>query len=141
MNSRSLSRLVRLRRLQDDAAKANLLRANASRADAEMERIRRTEALTALRLPERADAASWLAVTASRQSAALAIRDSIEVLRHSAVQAQAATDEWTKARTALRGFERLEEMRAEVERARELALEQREQDDRSASRAHDEVER
>ena len=97
----------------------------------------RAEVLQSLHLPDRADAATFLAMTASRQSAAIAVRDSAELVRLATAGAEAATADWARARAAARGLERLEERQRELH-ARELqAREQREQDDRSATRAGD----
>ncbi len=81
MNGRMLARLLRLRQLQHDAAKVALANANEARRATEEERLRRAEMLHSLHLPDRADAATWLAMAASRQSAALAVSDSAELVR------------------------------------------------------------
>ncbi len=135
MNGRTLSRLLRLRQLQHDGAKATLARANDVKRSAENDSVQRAEVLQSLHLPDRADAATFLAMTASRQSAAIAVRDSAELVRLATAGAEAATADWARARAAARGLERLEERQRELH-ARELqAREQREQDDRSATRA------
>jgi len=51
------------------------------------------------------------------------------------VGVQDATAEWSQARAAARGLERLELRQQERERDAAIAREQREQDDRSATRA------
>jgi flagellar biosynthesis chaperone FliJ len=135
MNGHTLSRLLRLRQLQHDQAKGELVRANDAQRQAAAEAQRRAEVLGSLQLPDRAEAATWLAVAAARQSAALAVRDSRELVRLAAVGVQDATTEWSHARAAARGLERLELRQQEIERAALIAREQREQDDRSASRS------
>jgi hypothetical protein len=135
MNGRTLARLLRLRQLQHDVAKGGLVRANDSQRQAGAEAHRRAEALAALQLPDRAEAVTWLAMAAARQSAALAVRDSRELVRLASVGVQEASVEWSQARAAARGFERLEQHQQELERAEQRAREQREQDDRSATRA------
>ena len=135
MNGRTLSRLLRLRQLQHDAAKVTLATANDAKRTAEDERTRRAEVLQSLHLPERADAATFLAMTASRQSAAIAVRDSAELVRLATSGAEAATADWARARAAARGLERLDERQRELHAKELQAREQREQDDRSATRA------
>jgi flagellar FliJ protein len=135
VNGRTLTRLLRLRQLQHDAAKATLANANNAKRSAEEESARRAEILQSLHLPDRAEAATWLAMAASRQSAALAVRDSAELARLATAGAEGATADWARARAAARGLERLEERQRTAERAELQAREQREQDDRSATRA------
>jgi len=135
MNGRGLSRLLRLRQLQHDAAKGKLLRANDAQQLAELERQRRSEVLQSLQLPDRAEAANWLATTASRQSAALAVLDGAELLRIASATAEGAAADWARARAAARGLERLEQRSRELAIKQQQARDQREQDDRSATRA------
>jgi flagellar biosynthesis chaperone FliJ len=135
MNSRTLARLLRLRQLQHDLAKVALVNANESRQQAAAEARRRTEVLQSLQLPERDEAVTFLAMTAARQSAALAVRDSRELVRLAQVGATDASAEWSHARSAARGLERLEQRQQDQLRADLTKREQREQDDRSATRA------
>lgn len=135
MNGRMLARLLRLRQLQHDAAKVALANANEARRATEEERLRRAEMLHSLHLPDRADAATWLAMAASRQSAALAVSDSAELVRLAVAEAEGAAQDWSRARAAARGLERIEERQREAEAHDRQAREQREQDDRSATRA------
>jgi flagellar FliJ protein len=135
MNGKSLARLLRLRQLQHDVAKGGLVRANDSQRRAAAEAHRRAEALAALQLPDRDEAVTWLAMAAARRSAALAVRDSRELVRLASVSVEEASAEWSHARAAARGLERLEQRQQELERAEHRAREQREQDDRSATRA------
>jgi flagellar FliJ protein len=135
MRGSTLSRLLRLRQLQHDQAKGGLVRANDARRQAAAEAQRRAEVLASLHLPDRDEAVTWLAVAAARQSAALAVRDSRELVRLSTVTVQEASAEWSQARAAARGLERLEQRQRDSERADARAREQREQDDRSATRA------
>jgi flagellar biosynthesis chaperone FliJ len=135
MNGRALSRLLRLRQLQHDLAKVALVGANNAKQQAADEAKRRNEVLQSLHLPDRDDAVTFLAMTAARQSAALAVRDSRELLRLAKVGAQEATSEWSQARAAARGLERLEQRQQDQSRADLAKRDQREQDDRSATRA------
>jgi flagellar protein FliJ len=135
VNGHTLARLLRLRQLQHDVAKGGLVRANDSQRQAAAEAHRRAAALAALQLPDRDEAVTWLAMAAAQQSAALAVRDSRELVRLASVSVQEASAEWSQARAAARGLERLEQRQQELERADQRAREQREQDDRSATRA------
>lgn len=135
MNGRTLSRLLRLRQLQHDMAKVVLVRANESEQQAKLEVIRRGEVLQSMQLPDRGEAVTWLAVAAARQSAALAVRDGRELVRQATEHTQDARADWSRARSAARGMERLELHQQEQERAADQAREQREQDDQSATRA------
>jgi len=135
MKGHTLSRLLRLRQVQHDQAKGALVRANEAQRQAEAEARRRAEVLASLQLPERGEAVTWLAMAAARQSAALAVRDSRELVRLAAIGVHDASAEWSHARAAARGLERLAERQQEAERAEATAREQREQDDRSATRA------
>lgn len=135
MNGRLLARLLRLRQIQHDLAKVTLVRANEAQQQAELEAHRRSEVLRSMQLPDREEAVTWLAMAAARQSAALAVRDGRELVRLAALDAGQATSEWTRARAAARGLERLEQHQQQLARADERAREQREQDDRSATQA------
>jgi flagellar FliJ protein len=135
MNSRLLARLLRLRQIQHDMAKVTLVRANEAQQQAELEANRRAEVLRSMQLPDRGEAVTWLAMAAARQSAALAVRDGRELVRLAAADTGQASSEWSRARAAARGLERLEQRQQELARADERAREQREQDDRSATRA------
>ena len=104
MNGRTLARLLRLRQLQHDGAKVTLARANDAKRSAEADSAYRAEVLQSLHLPDRAEAATFLAMTASRQSAAIAVRDSAELVRLATVGAEAATADWARARAAARGL-------------------------------------
>jgi flagellar biosynthesis chaperone FliJ len=135
MNSRMLARLLRLRQIQHDMAKVTLVRANDAQQQAELEASRRAEVLRSLQLPDRDSAVTWLAMAASRQSAALAVRDGRELVRIAAENVERASGEWSQARAAARGLERLEQQQQAIARAAEQAREQREQDDRAATAA------
>ena len=137
MNARMLARLLRLRQIEHDMAKVTLVRANEAQQQAELEATRRAEVLRSLQLPDRDNAVTWLAMAASRQSAALAVRDGRELVRLATTDAEQASLEWSRARAAARGFERLEEQQQAIARAAERAREQREQDDRAATAAAD----
>jgi len=141
MNSRMLARLLRLRQIQHDMAKVTLVRANDAQQQAELEASRRAEVLRSLQLPDRDAAVTWLAMAASRQSAALAVRDGRELVRLAAENADQASGEWTRARAAARGLERLEQQQQAIARAQQQASEQREQDDRAATAAVAEAQR
>jgi flagellar biosynthesis chaperone FliJ len=135
VNTRLLARLLRLRQIQHDMAKVTLVRANETQHQAELEASRRAEVLRSMQLPERDEAVTWLAMAAARQSAALAVRDGRELVRLTTAEASQATSEWSHARAAARGLERLEQRQQELARSEERAREQREADDRSATRA------
>ncbi len=135
MKGSTLARLLRLRQIQHDQAKAVLVRANEARGDADAEARRRAEVLHSMHLPEREEAITFLAVTAARQSAALAVRDSRDLLRITTDGVHLATADWSHARAAARGLERLEERHQEQLEVEQRKEEQREQDDRSATRA------
>lgn len=141
MNSRMLARLLRLRQIQHDMAKVTLVRANEAQNQAELEASRRAEVLRSLQLPDRDEAVTWLAMAAARQSAALAVRDSRELVRIAAADVDDAASEWSRARAAARGLERLEERQQSLARAEEQRREQREQDDRAATAAVSEAQR
>jgi flagellar biosynthesis chaperone FliJ len=135
MKDSTLARLLRLRQLQHDLAKGALVRANEDRQEAAAEAHRRAEVLASLRLPDRDEGIHFLAMAAAQRSAALAVRDSRELVRLASVTVQEASAEWSHARAAARGLERLEQRQQELARADLRAREQREQDDRSATRA------
>ncbi|MFL6099153.1 MAG: hypothetical protein ACJ71T_04270 [Actinomycetales bacterium] len=141
MNSRMLARLLRLRQIQHDMAKVTLVRANDVQQQAELEASRRAEVLRSLQLPDRDAAVTWLAMAAARQSAALAVRDGRELVQIAAANAEQASGEWSRARAAARGLERLEQQQQAIARAEEQAREQREQDDRAATAAVAEAQR
>jgi flagellar biosynthesis chaperone FliJ len=74
-------------------------------------------------------------MAASQESAALAVRDGRELVAIAAANTEQASSEWSRARAAARGLERLEQRQQQIARAEELARDQREQDDRAASAA------
>lgn len=135
MKDSTLARLLRLRQIQQDLAKGGLTRANEARQQAAVEAQRRADVLASLHLPDRDEGIHFLAMAAAQQSAALAVRDSRELVRLASVRVSEATTEWSAARASARGLERLEQRQQAQARAEQRAREQREQDDRSATRA------
>jgi hypothetical protein len=134
MNGQSLARLLRLRRLQHDLAGAGVGRAQAQLELARAERERRAELLAGMRLPDRADAAIWLAAVASQRAAVEAVRSSIDLEQAAHQGLDGSLEHWRQTRTAARSLERLTTRMAVLERQEQLRSEQHEQDDRSASR-------
>ncbi len=134
MNGFRLAGLLRLRKLQQDHAAADLARANAASRTAAELAVRRREALAAHRMPDETGALAFTAAAAARAALSTAGIESAEHAATAAQEAGQATDAWNVARARSRALEHLEERFVEgVVRAGRDA-EQRRLDEHSSRR-------
>ena len=130
-----LGGLLRLRRLQEDQAAAELAQANARRRSAELRRLATEEMLSGQVLPPRGDLLSWQASVAGRAALTGLVGEASLAVAVAAARAGVAADQWSGARTRAVTLTKLEErhtvtVRAEEERVEQLLL------DEAAARGH-----
>jgi flagellar FliJ protein len=124
-----LAGLLRLRKLQEEQAAAELARANAEKAAA-VQRRRDTEALlNDAGLPERTDTLSWQVAVASRASLGGMLTEATLAVQAAGALAQQRTAAWSATRVAATTLGKLEErhdetVRFETERAEQLLLDE-----------------
>lgn len=129
MSGFRLAGLLRLRKLQEEQAAADLARANAEKAAA-VQRRRDTEALlNDAGLPERTDTLSWQVAVAARASLGGMLTEATLAVQTARVLAQQRTAAWSATRVAATTLGKLEErhdqtVRAETERAEQLVLDE-----------------
>ena len=130
-----LAGLLRLRRLQQDEAAAELARTHAQRRAAEKRRDETADMLAGTTLPRHGDDLSWQAAIAARAAlTGLAGEANAAVAAIDSLLAR-ATDDWSAARTRATTLTKLEgrhglEVRAEEDRAEQAVL------DEAAARGH-----
>jgi len=124
MSGFRLAALLRVRKLQQDAAagRAGAAAAQARTAEAAVEH-RRT-ALASSGLPEGGDELVWRATVAGRAALSSLLTTSRALAEERARDAVQAQAEWAGARREVRPLERLLERHREVEAAEELRAEQ-----------------
>jgi flagellar export protein FliJ len=131
-----LATVLRVRRIQEDAAKAKVAEAQTAVRRAASDFARR-EALVAGRpTPGSAQSSQWLAATAANLAMAA---DAFAARRIVMAREDDATDarhDWSKAAMAHEGVERLAEMHAEQVRREQEATAQRAADDRAGADHH-----
>lgn len=129
MSGFRLAGLLRLRKLQEEQAAADLARANAERAAA-VQRRRDTEALlNDASLPERTDTLSWRVAVAARASLGGMLTEATLAVQAAGVVAEQRTAAWSATRVAATTLGKLEErhdeaVRLETERAEQLVLDE-----------------
>lgn len=129
MSGFRLAGLLRLRKLQEEQAAAELARANAEKAAA-VQRRRDTEALlNDAGLPERTDTLSWQVAVAARASLGGMLTEATLAVQTAGVLAEQRTAAWSATRVAATTLGKLEErheqtVRAETERAEQLVLDE-----------------
>lgn len=129
MSGFRLAGLLRLRRLQEEQAAAELARVNAERAAA-VQRRRETETLlNDASLPERTDTLSWQVAIAARASLGGMLTEATLAVQAAGVIAQQRTAEWSATRVAATTLGKLEErhtdaVRVETERAEQVVLDE-----------------
>lgn len=124
-----LAGLLRLRRMQEEQAAADLARANAER-HAAAERRRTSESLLGgSTLPSVGDDLTWRAAVAGRAALTSLATESVAALELAGERVRQASDHWSDARTRATTLSKLEdrheaEVRAEEERTEQLALDE-----------------
>lgn len=119
-----LAGLLRLRNLQEEQAAAALALAHAERRAAQKRRDETAEMLSGTGLPERADHLTWQAAIAGRAAVNGLLGEARAALEVVEVRVDAATHEWSAARTKAATLEKLEDRHEVLERAEELRAEQ-----------------
>ncbi|WP_024286292.1 flagellar export protein FliJ [Cellulomonas sp. KRMCY2] len=130
-----LAGLLRLRRLQEDEAAAELARTHAQRRAAEKRRDDTAEMLAGTTLPRHGDELTWQAAIAGRAALTGLVGEATATVAAINARVQAATDEWSAARTRATTLTKLEErhgleVHAEEDRAEQAVL------DEAAARGH-----
>lgn len=130
-----LAGLLRLRRLQEDQAAAELARTHAERRAAAHRRDETAQLLAGTSFPVHGDELVWRAAVAGRASLAGLTTEATAALAAVESRVDQATGEWSAARTRATTLSKLEErhevlVRAEEEAAEQLVL------DEAASRRH-----
>jgi flagellar FliJ protein len=115
-----LDGLLRLRRLEEDRAAADLARANAERRRAEERRDATADAIGSSAL----DRADFAAAVAGRAALFGLYAESVAYLASATERAEQAGAEWTDARRTVRMLDKLAERHEAAEAAAELRAEQ-----------------
>jgi len=136
-----LAALLRVRKLQEDAAAGRAGAAAATARTAEGAVERRRTALASSALPEQADERIWRAQVAGRAALSASLTNSRALADERARDAGQAQAEWAGARRAVRPLERLLERHREVEAAEELRAEQLLLDEHATRAGKTEVQR
>nr|WP_297423426.1 flagellar FliJ family protein [uncultured Actinotalea sp.] len=129
MSGFRLAGLLRLRKLQEEQAAAEVARANAEKAGA-VQRRRDTEALlNDAGMPERTDTLAWQVAVASRASLGAMLTEATLAVQAAAAVAEQRTATWSATRVAATTLGKLEErhdetVRLESERAEQLVLDE-----------------
>jgi flagellar FliJ protein len=131
-----LATVLRVRRIQEDAAKAAVAAANSAVRRASSDYARREAIVSGRPTPGSAESSLWLAATAANlamASDAFAARRIVEAREGDATDAR---HHWSQAAMAHEGVERLAEMHQEQVRREQEAAAQRAADDRAGDDHH-----
>jgi flagellar FliJ protein len=126
-----LATVLRVRRIQEDAAKAQVAEAQAAVRRASSDHARREALLAGRPEPGSEQAAHWLAAKAGNLAMAADALAARRALAAREQDAAGARDHWSKAAMAHEGVERLADRHAELVRREEQAAAQRAADDRA----------
>lgn len=129
-----LGGLLRLRRLQEDQAAAELARANARRRAAEVRRDASQEMLAQGLLPQHGDVLTFQAGVAARAAMTGLVGEAVIALQATTDHAGRATETWSDARTRAVTLSKLEDRHTASVQAEELRLEQLVLDEAAARR-------
>lgn len=130
-----LGGLLRLRKLEEEQAAAELARANERREAAERRARRAQEDLAGSALPMAADELTFRAAVAGRASLMGLLAESAASVALAHGHADVAHRQWTGARTAVRTLDKLAERHDAAVAAEEAAEEQRVLDETATQRA------
>ncbi|MCL3860860.1 flagellar export protein FliJ [Actinotalea sp. K2] len=130
-----LGGLLRLRKMQEDEAAAEVARAYATHKDAADRRQQTAELLHGAALPLRGDDLTWQAAIAGRAALRTMLHDSLTAVEVAQTRVDQASAHWADARTRAATLGKLEErhdqeVRVEADRAEQVVL------DEAASRRH-----
>jgi flagellar FliJ protein len=131
-----LGGLLRLRRLQEEQAAAELARAHAVKRSAEKRRQDTEDMLAGTMLPHRSDELSWRAAIAGRAALTGLAGEAAIAVDLAAGRVGTATGEWSGARTRATTLSKLEERHDQTVRAEESRAEQVVLDEVASRRAH-----
>jgi flagellar export protein FliJ len=131
-----LATVLRVRKIQEDLARAEVADAQARARRARSEHARR-EALAAGRpAPGSARAAQWLATVAGNLALAADARAAEQAVTTADGAAASAVDRWAQASAARKGIDRLAERHAEAVRREQDRVAQQAADDRAGADHH-----
>ncbi|HEY3438468.1 MAG TPA: flagellar FliJ family protein [Actinotalea sp.] len=130
-----LGGLLRLRRLQEDEAAADLAQANARRQAAEQRRLDTEEMLAGTVLPHRTDLLTWQASIAGRAALTGLVQEASLTVAVAASRAERAGEVWSDARARAVTLGKLEDRHTAEVRTQEDRLEQQLLDE-AAARGH-----
>lgn len=120
-----LAALLRVRRLQEDQAAAELARSNRAASEAQKRSAQATARLAGSTFDTSVPVSVWQALAASRAAMRRDLADADAVVELRRVAARAAEDAWLAARGRVKTFERLEERHDAQVAVEELADEQK----------------
>lgn len=131
-----LGGLLRLRKLQEEQAAAELARANAEKRKAEKRRQDTEDMLAGTMLPHRSDELSWRAAIAARAALTGLAGEAGVAVDLAGQRADASAAAWSGARTRATTLEKLEERHVQTEWAEEIRAEQLVLDEAASRGAH-----
>ena len=131
-----LATVLRVRRIQEDAAKAKVAEAHAAVRRASSDHARREALLAGRPAPGSAEAGVWLAAKAGNLAMAADAFAARRALAAREQDAVGARDHWSRAAMAHEGVERLADRHAEHVRRELQAALQRAADDRAGDDHH-----
>jgi flagellar protein FliJ len=131
-----LATVLRVRRIQEDAARAQVAEAHAAVRRASSDHARREALLAGRPAPGSAQAAHWLAAKAGNLAMAADAFAAKRAVIAREQDAAAARDEWTQAAMAHEGIERLADRHAQLVLREEQHAAQRAADDRAGDDHH-----
>jgi flagellar FliJ protein len=134
MSAFRLAALLRLRTMQEDAARAGLGRARQGLASAEAATAASRQAVRVAGPAPSGSAAVFLAAAASRAALAVAVSDSIVLEQTAGVQVETSRAGWQAARSRSRAVARLEDKHQEQQRIDLARREQAESDELASAR-------
>ncbi|MDO8106119.1 flagellar FliJ family protein [Isoptericola sp. b441] len=134
-----LAGLLRLRRLQEEQAAADLARANASARQAEEERDELGSLMAGTVFPRHGDELVWRSAVAARAALVGLVDEATVALDVASRRAELAADAWTVSRTKVSMLDKLAERHEELVRADDERVEQQALDEAAARRRPDDL--
>ena len=134
MSGFRLAGLLRLRRMQEEQAAAELARVHAERRSAQRRREATEEMLAGSAMPHRGDDLQWAAAVAGRAALTGLVGEAVIAVAVQDVRVDEAAAAWGVTRTRATTLTKLEERHAVLERAEAERLEQLVLDEAAARR-------
>jgi flagellar protein FliJ len=133
-----LAGLLRLRRLEEERAAAELATANAATRTEERERDQLTSRLAVAAFPRQAGESEWLSAAASRAALAGLVNEAQTTVAVATRRAELAGQDWMFARSRVAMLDKLAERHAHAVRIADEAAEQALLDELAARRRKEE---